>query len=152
MFQKKSLVQSFDLCLWLDIKKDHTCVTCVNKVVVSCSYTSLTKSWNWLAIRYWGQLLCVYGSLWLVYNVNWTPFIARIEGWTFKLNKMYSKFGQSQTISKSRLGFFKKIKVKMYRRNFHAIGQLMVKSIKPKFLHISVYHYFFIYWDKEQQS
>ena len=75
---KKSLVQSFDLCLWLDMKKDHTCVTCVNKVVVSCSYTSLTKSWNWLAIRYWGQLLCVYGSLWLVYNVNWTPFIARI--------------------------------------------------------------------------
>ena len=58
-------------------KKDHTCVTCVNKVVVSCSYTSLTKSLNWLAIRYWGQLLCVYGSLWLVYNVNWTLFNIR---------------------------------------------------------------------------
>ena len=56
---------------------------------------------------------------------------------------MYSNFGQSQTISKSRLGFFKK--VKMYKRNFHAIGQLTVKSIGPKFPHISVYHYFFIY-------
>ena len=83
----------------------------------------------------------MYGSLWLVYNVNWTPFIARIEGWTFKLNKMYSNFGQSQLFKNLDL---KKIKVKMYRRNFHAIGQLMVKSIRLKFPHTYIQLHFFV--------